>query len=188
MHGLGASSYLAPIVHPGSQAGGTSAWGLLAECRSLKYVGLLLWRERSREQTLFFHRCNREVLVISSVHYNNLGIMVLFNPGSFLARVEHWQKEGGRLLLSSDNSWQTCFLLPVHIYSYFKGKHGHLFREKNNNKEWLKLWLNFLVFLKYTSVSEWAAGDEKSKSHQWQFGWAGEDCHLSCFLPLVDLL
>lgn len=44
--------------------------------------------ERSREQTLFFHRCNREVLVASSVHYNNFGIMMLFNPGSFLARVD----------------------------------------------------------------------------------------------------
>lgn len=69
-------------------AGRTSAWGLLTECRSLRCAEFALWSGRSREQTLFIYRCSREVLVASSVHYNNFGIMMLFNPGSFLARVD----------------------------------------------------------------------------------------------------
>lgn len=100
----------------------------------------------------------------------------------------HWHKEGGGLLLSSDNSWQTCFFLPVHIYSCFKGKHRHFFRKKkNNNSKWLKFWLNFLVFLKYTSVSEQQDMRRNPNPTCRRLGGL-QKTSLLCFLPLVDLL
>lgn len=43
--------------------------------------GFFLWSGWSREWTLFFHRCNRGVMVTSTVHNNNFGTMMLFNPG-----------------------------------------------------------------------------------------------------------